>query len=187
MHPEDRLLAPRGQTACPCATTMSPAPALRQRLCSGLKGLALLVALLLAAAVFQVVYFPTFPQDALSLEELAVLSPSAVASPAVPRIIHQIWVADEDADLPLEALPVVWRTRRENCQRVNGDFEFRFWTGREVRELIATEFPELLPTYDGYEFPVQRADAGRYIILRHVGGVFMDLDTVRFMFLPRSG
>jgi mannosyltransferase OCH1-like enzyme len=33
-----------------------------------------------------------------------------------------------------------------------------------------------LPTYDEYPFSIQRADAWRYFVLHHIGGVYVDLD-----------
>lgn len=50
------------------------------------------------------------------------------------------------------------------------------WTDASSREFIATEYPWFLDTFDGYTYPIQRADAIRYFILYHYGGVYMDLD-----------
>lgn len=41
------------------------------------------------------------------------------------------------------------------------------------------EYPWFLETFDTYRFPIQRADAIRYFILAHYGGVYIDLDDVR--------
>jgi mannosyltransferase OCH1-like enzyme len=40
------------------------------------------------------------------------------------------------------------------------------------------EYPWFLDTYDGYPYPVQRTDAIRYFLIRHFGGVYIDLDNV---------
>jgi hypothetical protein len=50
------------------------------------------------------------------------------------------------------------------------------WTDAKSREFIATEYPWFLDTYDDYKYPIQRADAIRYFILHHFGGVYLDLD-----------
>ena len=47
------------------------------------------------------------------------------------------------------------------------------------RELIATEYPWFLTTFDNYTQPIQRADAIRYFVLSHYGGIYIDLDDVR--------
>jgi hypothetical protein len=44
---------------------------------------------------------------------------------------------------------------------------------------MAEEYPWFLETYDGYPFPIQRADAIRYFVLAHFGGTYLDLDDVR--------
>ncbi len=49
------------------------------------------------------------------------------------------------------------------------------------RELIATEYPWFLNTFDNYSEPIQRADAIRYFVLAHFGGVYLDLDDVRHL------
>ena len=45
-----------------------------------------------------------------------------------------------------------------------------------LRELIASDYPWLLPTYDAYPYDTQRWDASRYAILHKYGGVYADLD-----------
>lgn len=50
------------------------------------------------------------------------------------------------------------------------------WTDEKSREFIAAEYPWFLPTFDGYTYPIQRADAIRYFVLHHYGGVYLDLD-----------
>jgi hypothetical protein len=50
------------------------------------------------------------------------------------------------------------------------------WTDAKSREFIAKEYPWFLDTYDDYRYPIQRADAIRYFILHHFGGVYLDLD-----------
>lgn len=52
------------------------------------------------------------------------------------------------------------------------------WTDAKSRELIATEYPWFLTTFDNYSQPIQRADAIRYFVLAHFGGIYLDLDDV---------
>lgn len=47
------------------------------------------------------------------------------------------------------------------------------------RTFIEDEFSWFLPTYDGYKFPIQRIDVLRYFLLRHYGGIYLDMDNVR--------
>lgn len=54
----------------------------------------------------------------------------------------------------------------------------QLWTDDKSRELIATEYPWFLDTFDNYSQPIQRADAIRYFVLAHFGGIYIDLDDV---------
>ena len=58
----------------------------------------------------------------------------------------------------------------------------QLWTDAKSRELIATEYPWFLSTFDNYSQPIQRADAIRYFVLSRYGGVYIDLDDVRPLF-----
>lgn len=50
------------------------------------------------------------------------------------------------------------------------------WTDEGSREFIAEHYPWFLDTFDGYTYPIQRADVIRYFILYHYGGIYLDLD-----------
>jgi len=50
------------------------------------------------------------------------------------------------------------------------------WTDELSRQFIAKEYPWFLQTFDSYPYPIQRADAIRYFVLYHYGGVYMDID-----------
>lgn len=54
--------------------------------------------------------------------------------------------------------------------------EYMLWTDASSREFIAEHYPWFLDTFDGYTYPIQRADAIRYFILYHYGGIYLDLD-----------
>jgi mannosyltransferase OCH1-like enzyme len=44
--------------------------------------------------------------------------------------------------------------------------------------LTVARYPWFLETFDGYVYPIQRADAIRYFVLHHFGGIYIDLDDV---------
>lgn len=56
--------------------------------------------------------------------------------------------------------------------------QFQLWTNEKSREFIAAEYPWFLETFDGYKYPIQRADSIRYFVLAHYGGTYIDLDDV---------
>ena len=86
----------------------------------------------------------------------------------IPKIIHQTY---KDTNLPED-----WKKGQEACIRLNPDYKYVFWTDEKARTFIARNYPWFLSTWDGYKFPIERADAIRYFVLFHYGGVYIDLD-----------
>ena len=54
--------------------------------------------------------------------------------------------------------------------------QYVLWTDKSSRDFIQEHYPWFLDTFDGYKFPIQRADAIRYFVLYHFGGIYFDLD-----------
>ncbi|MCJ1227071.1 hypothetical protein MMC12_003726 [Toensbergia leucococca] len=86
----------------------------------------------------------------------------------IPKIIHQTYIN--------ESIPEQWREAQRSCINLHEDYEYRLWTDLGSREFIATEYPWFLDTFENYPQPIQRADAIRYFVLAHYGGVYIDLD-----------
>ncbi|PCH41110.1 glycosyltransferase family 32 protein [Wolfiporia cocos MD-104 SS10] len=86
----------------------------------------------------------------------------------IPRILHQTWKS--------ETLPEKWVDVSQGCRDMMPDYEYMLWTDASSREFIAEHYPWFLETYDGYKYPIQRADVIRYFILYHYGGIYLDLD-----------
>ncbi|KZW04351.1 hypothetical protein EXIGLDRAFT_828231 [Exidia glandulosa HHB12029] len=86
----------------------------------------------------------------------------------IPRILHQTWRTD--------TLPDRWQPVSQHCRDLMPDYEYKLWTDDSSREFIATNYAWFLPTFDAYTYPIQRADAIRYFILYHHGGIYLDLD-----------
>ncbi|KAL9639186.1 MAG: hypothetical protein Q9164_001079 [Protoblastenia rupestris] len=86
----------------------------------------------------------------------------------IPKIIHQTYVN--------ESVPEHWREAQKSCVDLHEDYEYKLWTDAKSREFIATEYPWFLATFDNYSQPIQRADAIRYFVLSHYGGIYIDLD-----------
>jgi len=86
----------------------------------------------------------------------------------IPPIIHQTWKSE---NIPERFQPycLTWRD-------LNPGWDYRLWTDRELLEFVATEYPDFLDLFCGYREGVQRADAGRYLLLHHFGGVYADID-----------
>ena len=108
-----------------------------------------------------------------------------VMGAGIPKIIHQMY---KERTLPPQwaGVPDAWATTQaptaadadgEGEQaEAGGGYTYRLWTDAELRSLIETEYPWLLPTYDGYPHATQRWDASRYAVLHKFGGLYADLD-----------
>lgn len=86
----------------------------------------------------------------------------------IPKIIHQTYIN--------ESIPAQWKPGQQACLDLHQDYEYKLWTDKASRQFIASEYPWFLETFDNYAFPIQRADAIRYFVLAHYGGVYIDLD-----------
>lgn len=96
--------------------------------------------------------------------------PAAGEPSGIPRIIHQMYKTTE--------LPPKWRDVPAAWAATHPAEEWTYilWTDAELRQLIAADYPWLLPTYDAYQYPTQRWDASRYAVLHKYGGLYADLD-----------
>ena len=54
--------------------------------------------------------------------------------------------------------------------------DYMLWTDNSSREFIAEHYSWFLNTFDNYTYSIQRADAIRYFVLYHYGGIYLDLD-----------
>gem|GEM_PF-428273 len=86
----------------------------------------------------------------------------------IPRIIHQTWKTRETPD-SFRAFSQTWRDR-------NPGWDYRFWSDRDLLEFVAKHYPEYLELFCSYRQGVQRADAARYMLLHHFGGIYADMD-----------
>ncbi|MDX8439165.1 glycosyltransferase [Mesorhizobium australafricanum] len=86
----------------------------------------------------------------------------------IPKILHQTWKTD--------TVPARYHAYAESWKRHNPDWTVMFWNDRTLLEFVASHYPDFLQTFCRYEHGVLRADAGRYLLLHHFGGVYADID-----------
>lgn len=141
----------------------------------GLVVFLLINALILAFLVHSVftlltLLFEDASADAISHSELPALNSTLIDERPrlIPKIIHQTY-----KNL---TVPAQWRAAQQSCIDLHPDYEYMFWTDSRSRQLVAAEYPWFLNTFDSYSYPIQRADAIRYFVLAHYGGVYVDLD-----------
>lgn len=109
----------------------------------------------------------TFQDALLSVD----LNPPEDAPPKqmlIPKIIHQTYKTEE--------IPEHWKDGQQRCIDLHPDYKYILWTDEMAREFIKEEYSWFLDTFDGYRYPIERADALRYFLLTHFGGVYIDLD-----------
>lgn len=109
-------------------------------------------------------------EDAISKAELPAPNSGAINGrpQLIPKIIHQTYIN--------ASIPAHWKAPQQSCIDLHPDYEYKLWTDKKSREFIAAEYPWFLETFDGYPYPIQRADAIRYFVLHHFGGIYIDLD-----------
>ncbi|MBN9549953.1 MAG: glycosyl transferase [Alphaproteobacteria bacterium] len=86
----------------------------------------------------------------------------------IPKILHQTWKTDD--------IPARFQAYVDSWKRHHPDWTMMFWSDRRLLEFVAAHYPDFLPTFCSYERGVLRADAGRYLLLHHFGGVYADID-----------
>ncbi len=87
----------------------------------------------------------------------------------IPKIIHQTWKE--------EAIPPGFAAWSKSWRERNPDWRWILWTDRMLLTFAWEHYPELFLAFASYDFGVMRADAGRYMLLHHFGGIYADLDT----------
>ncbi|KAJ6438872.1 MIPC synthase [Purpureocillium lavendulum] len=91
----------------------------------------------------------------------------------VPRMIHQVYLdvqspANKTVPHPLEAA-------RRTCESLHPTWEYKLWHNDEAREFIKSEYPPFLGVYDAFKTAQQRTDVLSYLLVRHFGGIYIDL------------
>ncbi len=86
----------------------------------------------------------------------------------IPQTILQTWKTHE--------VPAKWSSSPISIQKHMPSWEYILMDDNENRTYVARHFPDFLPYYDAFEYPIQRADAIRYCWMAIHGGVYIDLD-----------
>ena len=109
-----------------------------------------------------------------AIDPLELLGPDPTQSPPlqgtqlIPKVIHQTYVNT--------SVPDAWKAAQQSCRDRHPDYQYRFWTDESSRAFIEDKYRWFLATFDNYPHNIQRADAIRYFILDHYGGIYIDLD-----------
>ncbi|MFD2646802.1 glycosyltransferase family 32 protein [Devosia albogilva] len=87
---------------------------------------------------------------------------------SIPKIIHFTWKT--------KTLTKFAQRTWDEWARTHPDWELKLWDDADIRALVAEHYPEHLAVFDGYGSGIFRADAWRFFVLHHEGGIYADLD-----------
>lgn len=93
---------------------------------------------------------------------------SGVLNSSIPRRIWQTWKTKD--------VPDKWELSPLTIKKHMREWTYTLTTDEDNRRIVKENFPDFLDTYDSFEYPIQRADAIRYMILYLYGGLYLDLD-----------
>lgn len=86
----------------------------------------------------------------------------------IPRIIHQSWKTKE--------VPQRWLALQQTWRALHSEYVYCYWTDEHNRNFVRDHHPDLIGLYDGYQLGINRAELARYLVLRHHGGIYVDMD-----------
>ena len=85
----------------------------------------------------------------------------------IPTQIHQIWLAEGD-------IPEKQAEWSKQLQSMFSSWTYRLWNEEEIKALITSDYPKLLPLLAGDR--TKTSQLGRYAILHKYGGLYIDMD-----------
>lgn len=87
---------------------------------------------------------------------------------SVPKIVMQTWKTYD--------IPEYWLPSQSSIQTKMSEWDYHLMSDDDNRAFVQKHFPDFLPTYDSFPYPIQRVDAVRYMWLYVHGGLYLDLD-----------
>ena len=87
----------------------------------------------------------------------------------ITRIIHQSWKYNIN-------IPAYFLRHIPSWKKCFPDWEYKFWTDEDNRNLILKHYSWFLKKYDSFPHSIYRADCARYFYMFHYGGIYTDLD-----------
>lgn len=105
---------------------------------------------------------------------IVCMQPTINRSQIIPKIIHRIWIGTQP--IPKETVEYI-----DKQKILHPDYEHRFWTDEEIRQLHGIMFNSSWKIYkDDKINTVIKSDIIRYEILRLFGGIYFDTDVQVF-------
>ena len=86
----------------------------------------------------------------------------------IPKIIHQTWKTDQT--------PIEWQALVDSWKTHHPDWEYKLWTNEDGYRFVEQYYPSFYEAYCNLTYDIQRADAIRYVVVHHFGGLYVDMD-----------
>ncbi len=88
----------------------------------------------------------------------------------IPRVIHQTYRT--------YAIPAIWNTTVQSVMKMNADeFKYHRWSHADMDAFVRQHEPHFYwNTFISYRYDIQRIDSFRYVLLFHLGGIYIDMD-----------
>jgi len=93
---------------------------------------------------------------------------SAVQTVKIPLLIMQTWKTKD--------VPEHWQSGPAALKRLMPHWKYQLLTDDDNNRFVQRYFPDFWPFFSALEYPIQRADAIRYMWLYVMGGLYLDLD-----------
>lgn len=87
----------------------------------------------------------------------------------LPKVIHQIWLGTSKIPERLQTFKSTWIINHP-------DWAYEEWNDEKSQALINENFKDLSEIYKNLPFLTQKVDVIKYLILYHVGGLYVDYD-----------
>ena len=91
-----------------------------------------------------------------------------MAATCIPHIIHQTSRTSK--------IPEAWQWCVDTVKEHHAGWDYHLWTNESAKQFVAKHFPDLSKTFNALTLDIQRADAIRYLVLYHFGGLYLDTD-----------
>lgn len=90
----------------------------------------------------------------------------------IPRVIHFVYLGFDKPEMSKE-----WQDNLQIWRETHGSHMIvKVWSKTMANALLDAHYPWFKTTYEDLTYNIQRADAIRYCILHHEGGIYCDLD-----------
>jgi mannosyltransferase OCH1-like enzyme len=90
----------------------------------------------------------------------------------IPKIIHQIWFQG------VNELPVKYKPHIKLLKQLNPNWKYILWDEKQIENILQTYYMEYYDLYKNFHYMHQKIDFFKYIILYHMGGIYVDMDVI---------